>query len=164
MPKERIHGKILDKIYRLLKFIVEICGAYMMGFMVAIVFYQVIGRYIFHKTPGWTEEVALLFMMAYGFLSIAIGFAQGSHLSINLLYDRLPIKLRGLLDYIYALLVIGCGIFLLISGYKFTVLTWSSMLPATRLPSGVQYLAIPVTGLVIIVFGLFQLVSNGKGE
>ncbi|APC07506.1 TRAP transporter small permease [Neomoorella thermoacetica] len=164
MPQERLHSKVLYKLYHLLECTVEICGAYMMALMVALVFYQVFGRYILHRTPGWTEEVALLSMMAYGFLSIAIGFARGSHLSINILYDQLPLQLRRVLDRFYEVLVIGCGVFLLIEGYKFTVLTWSSILPATGLPNGLQYLIVPITGIVIIVFGLFKLIAGEKED
>ncbi|MDI6813623.1 MAG: TRAP transporter small permease [Desulfitobacteriaceae bacterium] len=137
--------------------IVEGVGSYMMGIMVAIVIYQVFGRYVLHKTPGWSEEVALLFMTAYGFLSIATGFGRRSHLSVTLLYGHFPAPIRRVLDYFSDILIVLFGVFLFIEGYKFTQLTWSSDLPATGLPNGLQYLVVPITGVVIVIYGLFWL-------
>lgn len=137
--------------------IVESVGSYMMAIMVAIVIYQVFGRYVLRKTPGWSEEVALLFMTAYGFLSIATGFGRRSHLSVTMLYDRFPAPIRRSLDYFSDILIVLFGVFLFIEGYKFTQLTWSSTLPATGLPNGLQYLVVPITGAVIVIYGLFWL-------
>ncbi len=135
--------------------VVEAIGSYMMAIMVIIVFYQVFARYILRNTPAWSEEIALLFMTAYGFLSIATGIGRQVHLSITVLYDRFPPKGRRVMDWLSNGLSVLFGLFLMIEGYKFTVLTWSSQLPATGLPNGVQYMVIPFTGLVIVVDCLF---------
>ena len=153
----------LRKLIHGLESVVETVGAYMMAIMVGIVIYQVFGRYVLHVTPAWTEEVALLFMTAYGFLSIATGFGHQSHLSVGLLYDRFPAPARRVLDYLNDITVIFFGIFLFIEGYKFTVLTWSSILPATGLPNGLQYLIVPVTGILIVIYGIYWLLI-GKEE
>ncbi|MHB1653282.1 MAG: TRAP transporter small permease [Desulfitobacteriaceae bacterium] len=158
--EEQTHTGIKAKVRRIvynIEAVVEGFGSYMMAIMVIIVIYQVFGRYVLHKTPGWSEEVALLFMTAYGFLSIATGFGHRSHLSVSMLYDHMPKPLRLILDYLTDILVVLFGVFLLVEGYKFTVLTWSSSLPATGLPNGVQYLVVPVTGAIIVVYGLYWL-------
>lgn len=137
--------------------LVEWVGSYMVGIMVAIVIYQVFGRYVLHQTPAWTEEIVLLFMTAYGFLSIACGFGRQSHLSVSMLYDRFPKWLRSVMDRASDLLIVAFGVFLFVEGYKFVGLTWSSTLPVTELPNGIQYLVVPVTGLIIVIHGLFWL-------
>lgn len=131
--------------------VVEAIGSYMMAVMVIIVFLQVFSRYVLHNTPAWSEEVALLFMTAYGFLSIATGIGRKVHLSITVLYDRFPSMVQKLLNLLSDVLSVLFGLFLMVEGYKFTVLTWSSQLPATGLPNGVQYMVIPFTGLVIVI-------------
>jgi TRAP-type transport system small permease protein len=136
---------------------VEYTGALMMFGMVAIVIWQVFGRYVLHKTPSWSEEVALLLMMYFGFLSISIGFRYQFHIRIHFIADRFPKPIQVLLNKLADLLVAAFGILLMIEGYKFTVLTWSSTLPVTKLPTGVQYLIIPVTGVLTFVYGLLWL-------
>ncbi|MGC7873728.1 TRAP transporter small permease [Desulfosporosinus sp. SYSU MS00001] len=145
------------KVIHGLENVVEVFGAYMMAIMVGIVIYQVFGRYVLHKTPAWSEEVALLFMTAYGFLSIATGFGRKSHLSVTLLFDKLPQPIRKVLDLLNDIIIILFGIFLFYEGYKFTTLTWSSILPATGWPNGLQYLIVPVTGILIVIYGLYWL-------
>lgn len=152
--------KALQKALNIFENLVEWVGAYMMAVMVAIVAYQVFGRYVLHKTPAWTEEVALLFMMAYGFLSIATGIGRGAHLRINIIYERLPHRVQLVLDWMADILNILFGLFLIIEGYKFTVLTWSSQLPVTGLPNGLQYVVIPITGLVIVIYGLYLFIPS----
>lgn len=138
--------------------LVEWFGSYMMAAMVAIVAYQVFGRYVLLRTPAWTEEVALLFMTAYGFLSIATGIGRGVHLRITIISDRLPAKIQTTLNWLSDILSIAFGVFLMVEGYKFTVLTWSSQLPVTGLPNGLQYAVIPVTGLIIVVYGIYLFI------
>jgi TRAP-type C4-dicarboxylate transport system permease small subunit len=144
--------------------VVETIGSYMMAIMVIIVFCQVFSRYVLRNTPAWSEEVALLFMTAYGFLSIATGLGRKVHLSITVLYDRFPSKVQMLLNWLSDGLSIMFGLFLMIEGYKFTILTWSSQLPATGLPNGVQYMVIPFTGLVIVVDRLLGPFFNEGGK
>ncbi|AFM40181.1 TRAP-type C4-dicarboxylate transport system, small permease component [Desulfosporosinus acidiphilus SJ4] len=148
----------MSSIKRTLKFfvdgfdnVVESIGSYMMAVMVIIVFCQVFSRYVLRNTPAWSEEVALLFMTAYGFLSIATGIGRKVHLSITVLYDHFPPVVQKVLNILSDVLSVLFGLFLMIEGYKFTVLTWSSQLPATGLPNGVQYMVIPFTGLVIVI-------------
>jgi TRAP-type transport system small permease protein len=136
---------------------VEILGAVMMFAMVLIVIWQVFGRYVLHKTPSWSEEVALLLMMYFGFLSISIGFRYQLHIRLTFIVDRFPKRIQFVLDKLADLLVAGFGILLIIEGYKFTVLTWTSTLPVTKLPTGVQYLIIPITGVITMIYGLLWL-------
>lgn len=143
--RKAIHG--LDRL-------VEWIGAYLMVVMVAIVTWQVFSRYVLHHTPAWSEEVVLLLMMWFGFLSIVIGFRHRLHLRISLLVDKFPKPVQKVVDKLTDILVVGFGVLLVVEGYKFVVLTWSSTLPVTKLPQGIQYLVIPIAGVLTILYGL----------
>lgn len=153
----------VSKTVRVLDRTIEYVGAFMMILMVAIVVWQVFGRYVLHHIPAWSEEVALLLMMWYGFLSIGIGFRYRLHLRISLLVEKFPKRLQYGLEIFTNLLVIAFGILLIVEGYKFTVLTWSSTLPVTKLPTGVQYVIIPITGVLTMLYGLVWLFDR-KGN
>lgn len=135
-----------------------------MGIMVILVSYQVFGRYVLQRTPPWTEEVVLLCLTTFGFLSIVSGFINRSHLSIEISYNRLSTKINFIIDLFNDLLVIAFGLILLVEGYKFTILTWSSKLPVTGLPNGIQYLIVPITGLIIIFHGVFDIFGSVKED
>lgn len=139
-------------------------GVLMMAAMVAIVFYQVFARYLFHHVPAWSEEVSLLLMMWFGFLSIGYGFRHQLHLRISMLMDLLPKRFGKYADVLTDVLITAFGLFLIVEGVKFTKLTWASTLPVTKLPSGVQYLIIPVTGALIMLYGISLLMRGRKKE
>jgi TRAP-type C4-dicarboxylate transport system permease small subunit len=141
-------------------FIEWVGGVIMMALMVIIVFYQVFARYLFHHVPPWSEEVALLLMMWFGFLSIGYGFRHQLHLRISMFMDLLPKRVGAYADLVTDIFIAAFGLFLIVEGYKFTVLTWSSTLPVTKLPSGVQYMIIPLTGVLTMLYGLVLLVNR----
>jgi TRAP-type transport system small permease protein len=150
-------GKALRKTIGVIDRTVELIGACMMAVMVAIVVWQVFARYVLHSIPAWSEEIALLLMVWYGFLSIGFGFRHRLHLEISMFIDKFPVPVQKAAEKLSDLLIAGFGLLLIIEGYKFTVLTWTSTLPVTKLPTGVQYLIIPVTGVLTMLYGLIWL-------
>ena len=58
--------------------------------MVAAMVWQVIGRYVFSKAPGWSEELSRFLMLWLTMLGAAAALRSGSHLSVTSLVDSLP--------------------------------------------------------------------------
>ncbi len=151
---------IIDKFVRVIDHLVEWIGAYLMAVMVAIVFMQVFTRYVLQNTPPWTQEITLLFMMWFGFLSITIGFRRNSHLKLTIFANMMPKIVQVILIKATDILVIAFGILMIYEGYTFVQLTWTSYLPITGLPQGVQYLVIPIAGAITVIYGLVNLFSR----
>lgn len=145
---------MVHKIVRGIDRTIEFIGALMMLIMTLIIVYEVFGRYALHSEPAWSEEISLLLMTAFGFLSICIGFRYGFHLRLTFLVNRFSPIVQKSLEVLSNILVMGFGILLLIEGYNITAMTWPSTLPATGMPGGVQYIIIPVTGVVTMLYGL----------
>ncbi|MCL6597188.1 MAG: TRAP transporter small permease [Alicyclobacillus macrosporangiidus] len=150
----------LKQAMRWLDRMVEWLGAYLMLIMVVIVFWQVFSRYVLHHTPAWSEEMVLTVMQWFGFISIAAGFRRQMHLRITFIVDRFPKWMQRGIDKAIDLLVILYGLVLTVEGYRFTLLTWSSHLPVTGLPNGLQYLVIPAAGALTMLYGLMHLFSR----
>ena len=74
---------LFRRAIRIMDRLVEWLGAYLMVVMVILVTWQVFSRYVLRHTPSWTEEIVLLLMMWFGFLSITIGFRRQLHLKIS---------------------------------------------------------------------------------
>jgi TRAP-type C4-dicarboxylate transport system permease small subunit len=90
-------------------------------------------------------------------LGIAIGFREKLHLQIDIIDHFLSEKAKKVLDKIILAVVFGFGLYLIISGTEFTIMTWESTLAATKLPNGVLYLVIPITGVLVCVYSALQL-------
>jgi TRAP-type C4-dicarboxylate transport system permease small subunit len=155
----------LERFLEIVDLFVEwVGGVIMMALMVIIVFYQVFARYLFHHVPSWSEEIALLLMMWFGFLSIGYGFRHQLHLRVSMIMDLFPKRVGVYADIVTDILITAFGLLLVVEGYKFTVLTWSSTLPVTKLPTGVQYMIIPLTGVLIMFYGLVLLIRRKGGK
>jgi TRAP-type C4-dicarboxylate transport system permease small subunit len=125
--------------------------------MIVIVCWQVFSRYALSTSPYWSEEVTLILMVWVGFLGTAIGFREKLHIGLEFLFVRFPqVAQRWLARAIYALSFLF-GLYLVIQGWLFTVLTSNSTLAATQLPSSVVYAVMPVSGLMICFYTALQL-------
>jgi TRAP-type C4-dicarboxylate transport system permease small subunit len=129
-----------------------------------IVSAQVFTRYFFSYTPRWSEEVSLLLFIWIGFLGIAVGFREKLHIGVGLFVGMMPEKVQTFCDYIAKILVIAVSVVFIYYGYNFTVLMGSSTMPGTGLPNSVQYVVIPITGVIMLVYGIELLFKKGMHQ
>jgi TRAP-type C4-dicarboxylate transport system permease small subunit len=127
--------------------------------MVAIIAWQVFGRYVLQSSPRWSSELALVLLAWLGFLGIAIGSREHSHIAVTFVADRLPRRIRSVVARLAPLLFLLFGVYLVAQGWSFTRLSMNSTLPSTGLSTAVQYAAMPVSGVLISVYSLLQLLG-----
>ncbi len=78
--------------------------------LIGITFMAVIMRYVVGKPLGWVEEIQLICIVWIIFAGGGAAFRSANHVSIEVLYDIFPIKMRRALDImilIVSLLVVG---------------------------------------------------------
>lgn len=85
---EKMNGNKLSMYQKCLEMIAVI----LVFVLVAVISYQVFGRYILHKTPVWSEELAKIILVWLTFFGGAIAFGKGTHLKIDLLEKVLSKK------------------------------------------------------------------------
>jgi TRAP-type C4-dicarboxylate transport system permease small subunit len=57
----------------------------MFAVLIATVFYQVLGRYLFNAPPSWSEELARFLQVWIALLASALCVQQGMHLGVDYL-------------------------------------------------------------------------------
>lgn len=127
--------------------------------MILIVVTQVATRKLFNFVFFWSEEMTLLLLTWFSFMGMAIGFREGLHLNMDLLENILPKSINKVLDKIVQVSMILFGLYFIIQGWDFTVMMHESTLPATKLPTSIMYLVMPVTGLMTTIYGFLQLIN-----
>ena len=81
-----------NRLFYLLNHTEEIVIVAMFALMVAVIFLQVIMRYVFSNSLSWSEELGKFLFVWITWLGISLGERMGEHIKITMLVDRLPFK------------------------------------------------------------------------
>ena len=100
--------------------------------LTVVVFCDVVLRYIFKQGFSWTQEIATLMLVWFSLIGMAIGVLEKIH--IVMLY--------------YGIVIMQ--------------MTKSSTLPATKMPSAVLYVILPISGLLILLNALLVAAKQEK--
>lgn len=121
----------------------------MMSVMAALVFTNVITRYIFNFSIIWAEEVSQYLMIWITYLGAGLALREGRHVAVEIFQDRLPRALRRLVRAALAAAMLGFLAVLTVLGVGIAAFTWKHETPVLNLPTGLPYLAIPVGAAVM---------------
>ncbi len=136
--------------------------AVLMGFSVINVLWQVFTRYVLANPSSFTEELARYLLIWIALLGAAYAMGRQMHLAI----DALPSALTGrarrslgvltqVLVFLFALSVLVVGGIRLVS----LTLTLGQTSAALHVPLGYVYLALPVSGLLIMWYAVRWIVD-----
>jgi len=142
--------KIIRAIFSVIEKLFEYLSMGMLIAMVVIICYQVVMRYVFNRSPSWSEEVALVLMIWFGILSIPIGVKLHLHIGIEYIYNQFPKRMQWVVSRFVFLLITGFGLVMIFSGIPLVKFMMRSTLPATKLPSAVKYIVVPLSGIMLV--------------
>jgi len=150
----------LNKIKYYLDKIVEFITVFLFSLMIIITTWQVISRYIL-KNPSTTSEEFIRFSLIWlSMLAAAYVVGKKSHISITLFSDSLNSQKRKIIDaFIQFSFLIFAIIILIYGGLKAVSLTMGQISPSLNLPMGYVYLALPVNGLLIIIYSIINIIN-----
>ncbi len=146
----RLILKPIRQVFLLIGRLLELLAMGMLVAMVIIICYQVVLRFVFNQSPSWSEEIAIVLMIWFGILSIPIGVKHNLHIGIEFLYSKCPPPVQYVVSRAIYLLLAGFGVFMIVYGLELTQFMTMSTLPATKLPSAVEYVVIPIAGVMLI--------------
>lgn len=147
---------ILDK---LLEFI---CSA-MLVFMIFIVLYQIFTRVVLNNPNTITEETVRFLLVWLSLLSTSYVVGKKSHLAVTLLSEKLSTKNQKMLDFIVQILFfIFAATVMVYGGIKSVLVTLVQYSPSLSLPMGYIYLAVPISGILICLYTLLNIVEQLK--
>lgn len=142
--------RVVDKIMEWL------CIA-ILGVMTVLVTYQVLTRYFFNKPSAISEALAqylFVWMIMYG---SAYVFGLREHLDITVLKDKLHgVPLLAVELLINVVLVLFAVMVLLYGGCLVTAQQMNTVDAALQIPMGVIYSAIPISGIFILFYAIYN--------
>lgn len=157
--------KINGWMHRALMLIAQIS----LAAMTIMVFVTVVMRFFFNRGNTLAEEVPRLLVTLVAFVAMGMGVRDRTHISADIIYNRFPKggRVQRALDLLSTLLVFICGIFMLYFGMQriLNQARVAGVLPATGLPIWVQFVPIPLCGLMIVfdsVLFLLGVIKPGE--
>ncbi|MGJ7494218.1 TRAP transporter small permease [Variovorax sp. RT4R15] len=132
--------------------------------IIVCVQYQVVGRYVFNDTPTWAEGLALQLVLYVTALGVAVGVRDAGHIGLDSLVVLLPESLRLKIEVLIHMLVALFGGIMAWSGWMWTQLKWTDIKPMMGVPVGLDYLALVIAGLLIVLFSIEHIVALLRDE
>ncbi len=142
---------MIHKIYNVFASGLEWFAKISLVVMTLIVFVDVVLRYIFKQGFSWTQEVATLLLVWFSLIGMAIGVVERIHISIEMFTSKLSKRAIAFLELLDHILISLFGCAMIYYGIVVMKLTSKSTLPATKLPSAVLYIILPLSGVLIIL-------------
>ena len=132
--------------------------------IVAIVFYQVFGRYVLNNPPSWAENLALVLVLYVTLIAAAVGVRDAGHIGMESLLVLVPERIRNRIELVIHGLVIVFGASMIYNGVLLGESVFFYKIPNLGLPEGVRYIPLVVSGALIILFSIEHIIAQVKGE
>jgi TRAP-type C4-dicarboxylate transport system permease small subunit len=134
--------------------------------MVALIFGQVVGRYVFQNAPSWTEEFARYIHIFQVWIGAGYAVKIRKHIRVTAFVDLFNGTTRKIMDiaatiiwFVLVVLVAVFGTQLVMATFQYTQLS-----PATQIPIWIVYLAVPLGALSMAVRLIQQLVEISRRD
>jgi len=121
-----------------------------LAFMLIVIFYQVVARYVFNNPPTWSEELALLVMIWISLLGAGIGVRTGIHMKVEIFLNLFPKWFQKFLELVVLILIGYFGYMMMKYSYILSIRLPNKM-PATGIPVWWMYLPAMICGIRVTV-------------
>lgn len=136
--------------------------AFLCAFMMLIVTYEVVTRYIFRSPTPWAFETNTFLLCAYSALGGAYTLLYRGHVNVDLVYRRFGTRTKALTDILTSVLFFA---FVYVLIWKSWALAWDALEIGERsadmeIPLFPIKVLIPIGGGLIFLQGLVLLVRS----
>jgi len=142
--------------------IVEVIAATLVVALAIIVFLQVFNRFVLKAPLAWSEELAMLLFQWVSFLGAAIGVKHWRHFGIELVVKMLPEKMQRRIELIIPIIVGFVALIMITEGIKLLSFNRNRFYSSMDLSYIWPYLAIPVSGCLMILYLISQEIQRWK--
>ena len=131
-----------------------------MSVMVLNVIWQVFTRFVVGTPSSFTDELARYLMIWLGILGAAYVSGKNMHVAIDVLPQKFSEKTqRKLRLLVYTLIALFAVFAMVYGGSRLVYITYvlNQKSPALQIPLALVYIAIPVSGLLIIYYKISDI-------
>lgn len=119
--------------------------------LTAAVFAQVVFRFVIKKPLAWTEELAIACLVWLTFIGAAYALSKKAHIGVDFFTKLFPLPVRKVLYTIATIVSLAFYVILVFQGYKLMLTGMNQTTAVLKIPMGVIYSVIPISGLLLII-------------
>lgn len=135
------------------------------AFMVCVGTYQIVTRYFFGAPSTVSEELLTYTFTWMALFASAYVFGKRDHMRMGFIADKLTGTPRMILEVVIELLIIAFTIVVLIfGGVSIMNLTMTQVTASLGIQMGIVYTVVPLTGVLIVVYGVLNIIDLVRGE
>lgn len=144
----------------------EIMLVLSLGLMVALIFGQVIGRYVFSSAPSWTEEMARYIHIFQVWIGASYAVKLRQHIRVEAFITRFHGVYRQVLEILSIVIWFVMALFLAVFGTELVLssINHGQLAPAMQIPIWIPYLAIPLGGIGMAIRLVIQVKEVIQGN
>lgn len=137
--------------------------------LVAITFFGVIARYFLNAPFIWLQEVQIMLFVWVTYIGAGSAFRTGSHIAINYLVNRLPSKIRTIVELLISIIVIFVLGYFMLKGIGLVKqqLTINRTTNILDIPLAYIYSALPIGSFLMMlnyILTTYIFVAKDKKE
>jgi TRAP-type C4-dicarboxylate transport system permease small subunit len=155
----------MEKVIYITTEILKVILIILMSLIVIDVSWQVFTRFILRDPSSFTEELAGFLLIWIGLLGASYALYTRSHLGIDILTAKASGFRKRLIEIIiYSIVLLFSLFILIIGGLRLVNLTFtlSQISPAMGIPMGYVYLVLPLTGALMLLYSLANILNAIK--
>ena len=142
---------------------VQYIGFVQLSLMTLIIILQVFYRYVLGSSLSWSEESARFLFIWVVLLGASMGVKESFHVSVTLFKDMLPRRIKVTVDVLVNLLTGVVAAIMVVYGLSIAETVSIQLSPAVRISMFWVYLAIPVSGALMLVHLAARLAELAQG-
>lgn len=156
--------KILHNIHKGIDVVLSSVCIIIFALMVIVGTYQIVVRYFFNNPSTVSEELLTYSFTWMALLASAYVFGKRDHMRMGFVADKLTGTPRKVLE-----IVIECLVMLLAAsamvygGFTIMNLTMTQKTASLGVPMGVIYTVVPLSGILIVLYCIFNIADLAVG-
>lgn len=152
-------------VRKILNQIAEKMCIVILAVMVVLVVWQVVSRYVFQSPVPWSEALSKYLFIWLVLINGAYIFGKKEHMNIGYFKGKLPAGIQKGLDYIIEIITLAFALGILTwGGYMAVKIGFPQKDAALTISMGLVYLAIPISGILTVLYSICNIVDMTKGK
>lgn len=138
-----------------------------LGWMVILVFGNVVLRYGFNSGIVFSEEVSRFLFVWMVFLGSVLMLKENGHLGVHTFTKKLPLAGKKFFKFLSDFITLACCVLLTIGGWKLVTMNMANIAPVSDIPLGVVFIAVLVCSVgmgMLLLNSIYRLLTGQMTE